>query len=158
MRKFIMKKASASIAALLLTTSAALADDMVVAHPGALKWGPAPPALPKGAQLAVLTGDPGKPGSYVIRVKVPAGYEIPAHWHSTAENLTVLSGAVSVGMGDKLDKKTSTMLQVGSFTYLPAKMNHFLWTSVPAIFQIHAEGPFDIVYVNSSDDPTKPHP
>jgi quercetin dioxygenase-like cupin family protein len=149
--------ASASIAALLLTTYAALADDMVVAHPDTLKWGEAPSVLPKGAQLAVITGDPGKAGSYVIRIKVPAGYQIPAHWHSTAENLTVLSGSVNVGMGDTLDARSSKRLEVGSFTYLPAKMNHFLWTSVPAIFQIHAEGPFDIVYVNPKDDPSKPH-
>jgi quercetin dioxygenase-like cupin family protein len=152
-----MHKASFSIASLLLSTSVGLADDMVVAHPGSLKWGEAPPVLPKGAQLAVITGDPGKVGSYVIRVKVPAGYQIPAHWHSTAENLTVISGVVQVGMGDKLNKGTSTTLVVGSFTYLPAKMNHFLWTNMPAIFQIHAEGPFDIVYVNPSDDPSKPH-
>jgi quercetin dioxygenase-like cupin family protein len=112
---------------------AALADDMIAAHPGTLKWGPAPAFLPKGAQLAVITGDPGKPVSYVIRVKFPAGYKIPAHMHSTAENLTVVSGTVNVGMGDKLDKATSTKLEVGSFTYLPPKMNHFLWTSVPAV-------------------------
>ena len=152
-----MNRASAALAALLLTTSAALADEMIVAHPGTLKWGDAPSVLPKGAQLAVIAGDPGKAGSYVIRVKVPAGYQIPAHWHSTAENLTVLSGSVNVGMGAKLDKRASTKLGLGSFTYLPAKMNHFLWTSVPAIFQIHAEGPFDIVYVNPDDDPSKPH-
>jgi uncharacterized RmlC-like cupin family protein len=149
-----MKGVKASIAALILTTSGALADDMIVAHPDTLKWGEAPSALPKGAQLAVLTGDPGKPGTYVIRVKVPAGYRIPAHWHSTAENLTVISGAVNVGMGAKLDKSASTVLGVGSFTYLPPKMNHFLWTSVAAIFQIHAEGPFDIVYVDPNDDPS----
>ena len=111
-----MKKVTTGIAALLLTTYAALADDMVVAHPGTLKWGEAPSVLPKGAQLAVITGDPGKAGPYVIRVKVPAGYQIPAHWHSTAENLTVLSGAVHVGMGAQLDKRTSARLEVGSFT------------------------------------------
>jgi uncharacterized RmlC-like cupin family protein len=148
---------ASAFTALLLTTFAALADDMVVAHPGALKWQHAPPVLPQGAQLAVITGDPGKAGPYVIRIEIPAGYQIPAHWHSTAENLTVISGSVNVGMGDKLDKRTSTKLGVGSFTYLPAKMNHFLWTSEPAIFQIHAEGPFDIVYVDPNDDPSKPH-
>jgi quercetin dioxygenase-like cupin family protein len=147
--------ANAAVTALLLATSAALADDMIVAHPSTLHWGQAPPALPKGAQLAVISGDPGKPGAYVIRVKVPAGYQIPAHWHSTAENLTVLAGTVNVGMGDKLDKTTSTKLETGAFTYLPAKMNHFLWSSVPAVIQIHAQGPFDIVYVNPQDDPSK---
>jgi uncharacterized RmlC-like cupin family protein len=97
----------------------------------------------------------GKAGPYVIRVKIPTGYQLPAHWHSTAENLTVLSGAVNVGMGARLDEKTSTKLEMGGFAYLPSKMNHFLWASVPTIFQIHAEGPFDIVYVNPNDDPTR---
>jgi hypothetical protein len=30
-----------------------------------------------------------------------------------------------------------------------------LWVSGPAVFQIHAEGPFDIVYANPKDDPSK---
>ena len=152
-----MTRISLSLAALLLTVPAARADDMVVARPDSLKWGNAPSALPKGARLAVIYGNPGDADPYVIRVKVPAGYQLPAHWHSTAESLTVLSGAVNVGMGDKLDRKASTKLEVGGFTYLPAKMNHFLWVSVPTIFQIQAQGPFDIVYANPNDDPSKPH-
>lgn len=145
------------LAALILTVSASLADDMVVAHPDSIKWGAPPPALPKGAQFAVISGDPSKAGPFVVRVKVPAGYQIPAHWHSTAEYVTVLSGAVNLGMGGKLDKKASTALEVGGFAYLPPKMSHFLWASTPATFQVFAQGPFDIVYVNPNDDPTKPH-
>jgi Cupin domain len=152
-----MKKTAIGLFALVLTASSALADDMIVAHPGSLKWSDAPPVLPKGAQLSVITGDPGKAGPYVIFVKVPAGYQIPAHWHSTAENLTVISGVVNVGMGDKLNRNASTKLEVGGFAYLPPKMNHFLWVSGAATFQINAEGPFDIVYANPSDDPSKPH-
>jgi hypothetical protein len=150
-----MKHILIGLAALTITTSAGLANDMIVAHPDSLRWGPAPPVLPKGAEISVIAGDPGKAGSYVIRVKVPANYQIPAHWHSTAENLTVVSGDVNVGMGDRLDKNHSNKLEVGGFIFLPSKMTHFLWTIGPAIFQIHAEGPFDIVYVNPKDDPSK---
>jgi hypothetical protein len=92
-----MKHILIGLTALMITTSAVQADDMIVAHPDSLKWGPAPPVLPKGAEIAVVTGDPSKAGSYVIRVKVPTNYQIPAHWHSQAENLTVLSGVVNVG-------------------------------------------------------------
>jgi len=152
-----MKQIWLGLAALTVTASAALADGIIVAQPDTLRWGDAPPALPKGAQLAVLAGDPSQAGPFVVRVKVPAGYQIPAHWHSTAEDVTVLSGAVNIGMGDKLDKKASTRLDVGGFTSLPPKMNHFLWVSVPAIFEVHAQGPFDIVYANPRDDPTRPH-
>jgi hypothetical protein len=150
-----MKRIWFAIVALPMAPSAGLAAEMVVAHPDDLKWAPAPPVLPKGAQMAVLTGDPSKVGSYVIRIKVPANYQIPPHWHSTAENLTVLSGVVNVGMGDRLDKNKSNQLELGGFIFLPSKMNHFLWTSGPALFQIHAEGPFDIVYANPKDDPSQ---
>jgi hypothetical protein len=138
-----------------MTTSAGLAGEMLVAHPDDLKWGPAPPVLPKGAQIAIITGDPSKAGSYVIRIKIPANYQIPPHWHSMAENLTVLSGVVNVGMGDRLDKNNSNKLEFGGFVFLPSKMNHFLWVSEPAVFQIHAEGPFDIVYANPKDAPSQ---
>ena len=48
-----------------------------------VQWGPAPPILPAGAQLAVLEGNPGaKKGPVVMRLKLPANYNIPAHWHS----------------------------------------------------------------------------
>ena len=112
-------------------------------------------AVAQGRRDAVVTGDPGKAGSYVVRVKVPTNYQITAHWHSKAENLTVLSGDVNVGMGDKLDKNHSSKLEAGGFIFLPSKMNYFLWVSGPAVFQIHAEGPFDIVYANPEDDPSK---
>src|SRR4051794_24890601 len=51
------------------------------------KWGPAPPMLPPGAQIAVLSGDPGKSAPYAVRLKFPANYIIPAHSHPTDENV-----------------------------------------------------------------------
>ena len=39
-----------------------------------IKWTDAPPSMPKGAKVAVLQGDPGKAGPFVIRIKTPAGY------------------------------------------------------------------------------------
>ena len=44
----------------------------VVAAVAEAKWGPAPPLLPPGAQIAVLSGDPGKPAPYAVRLKFPA--------------------------------------------------------------------------------------
>ena len=78
-----------------LSPFAASADDAhVVVGPDKLSWGPAPPSVPKGAQVAVLSGDPGKSGLYALRLKVPAGYKVPAHTHPTDENITVLSGSI----------------------------------------------------------------
>ena len=67
------------------------------------KWGPASPALPPGAQMAVLAGDPGSEGPFVIRIKLPAGYRVPPHWHPVDEHVTIISGTLQLGMGDKFD-------------------------------------------------------
>ena len=47
-----------------------------------------------GAQIAVLEGNPAEKGPITLRLKFPANYNIPAHWHSMTERLTVLSGLV----------------------------------------------------------------
>ena len=113
-------------------------------------------ALPAGAEIAVLEGDPSKKGPVTLRLRFPANYNIPAHWHSMTERVTVLSGAFHVGMGDKLDRHASQMLEPGGFVSLPATMRHFAWTATPTIVQISLEGPFDIFYVNPADNPQKP--
>jgi quercetin dioxygenase-like cupin family protein len=124
--------------------------------PDALKWGPAPPALPKDVQIAVLAGDPGKAGPFVVRLKIPSGAKIPAHQHPTAEGVTVISGELRFGMGDKLDESKAEKLGPGGFVDLPANMNHFAFSGGgETIVQINAEGPFAIKYVNPADDPSK---
>ena len=123
--------------------------------PAGLKWGPAPPTLSAGAQIAVLSGDPTKNTPYVIRLKIPAGYQIPAHHHPTAENVTVLSGSFHAGMGDKLDQKNAATFEPGGFVSMPANINHYAWATSETIVQVHGEGPFEIVYVNPADDPSK---
>src|SRR5438552_11171459 len=57
-----------------------------------IQWGDAPPSLPPGAKMAVLSGDPGKAGAYTLRLKAPDGYKVASHWHPTDENLTIISG------------------------------------------------------------------
>src|SRR3954452_18877456 len=118
-----------------------------------LKWSPAPQSFPAGAQMAVLSGDPTKSGAYVLRLKMPSNYTIPAHHHSQAENVTVLSGTLHAGMGDKLDKKNAIAVEPGGFAALPANMNHYAWASSPTVIQVHGQGPVDIIYVNPADDP-----
>ncbi|HEY2359404.1 MAG TPA: cupin domain-containing protein [Phenylobacterium sp.] len=120
-----------------------------------LKWGPAPAVFPKGAQMAVLSGDPGKAGMFVIRLKMPAGYKIPAHHHPTDEYVTVMSGDFSLGIGDKLDPAKSAALTPGGFAEAPKGMNHYAFTKAGGVVQVSAEGPFAMTYVNPADDPTK---
>lgn len=140
----------------VLSASAALADDMKMPmNDKEMKWGAAPPVFPKGAQVAVLSGDPFKDGPYVLRLKMPAGYKVPAHNHPTTENVTVISGNFHIGMGDKLDEKKGIELTAGGYGEAPAKMNHFAWTTTPTVVQVHGQGPFAITYVNPADDPSK---
>jgi hypothetical protein len=143
--------ASLSLAILVVPLFAQSAHVLVPAD--RVQWGPAPPVLPAGAQIAVLEGNPAEKGTLTLRLRFPAKYTIPPHWHSMAERVTVLSGALNVGMGDKLDRRASQKLEPGGFVSLPAKMNHFAWTAVPTVVQINLEGPFDIFYVNPADNP-----
>ena len=81
----------------------------------ALKWGPAPPGLPPGARVAVVSGNPGGDGPYVVRAKLPTGYKVMPHTHPTDENVTVLSGVFHIAMGDKFDTKKGDALKAGGF-------------------------------------------
>jgi quercetin dioxygenase-like cupin family protein len=144
------------LAILLCLPLTALADDLKPArNADDASWGPAPAVLPKGAQMAVLFGDPTKPGLFIARLKMPAGYKIPAHQHPTDEHLTIVSGSFHGGMGDKLDESKGMKLETGGFISLPAKMNHFAWTTEPSIVEIASDGPFAMTYVSASDDPTR---
>ena len=123
--------------------------------PSALKWGDAPPSLPRGAHAAVVAGDPSQAQPFVLRLQVPAGYRIPPHWHPTAENVTVLSGTVSLGMGDTFDAAAMQDLPAGGFATMPAEMHHYFMAKTAATVQVHGMGPFVVNYVNPADDPTK---
>ena len=82
--------------------------------PDEVTWGPAPDALPPGAMLAVVSGNPGEAGLYTILAKMPAGYKIPAHWHPDDENVTVLSGTFYLGNGETFDKGKMKAMPAGS--------------------------------------------
>jgi quercetin dioxygenase-like cupin family protein len=134
--------------------SAAFAQTAHVLVPAdKVQWGPAPPILPAGAQIAVLEGNPAAKGPITMRLKFPANYNIPAHWHTMTERITVLSGSFHAGMGEKIDRKASQTLEPGGYVMLPANMHHFAWTSAPTVVQINLEGPFDLFYVNPADNP-----
>ena len=120
-----------------------------------IKWGEPPPVFEKGASFAVVAGDPSKPGIYVVRLKMPAGYKIAPHWHPTDEHVTVISGTFALGMGDKFDEKTMKVLPSGGYALLPADMRHFALAKTDSTVQVHGMGPFALTYVNPADDPSK---
>ncbi len=145
---------SGLFAATLLPLTAIAADDHMVVAPEQLKW-VAPAQLPKGAEMAVVAGDPSKEGPYVIRLRVPSGLKFPAHSHPNDESLTVLSGTFHFGMGDKFDENKGEALKAGGFVQASKGMNHYGWSSEDTVVQLHGIGPFGITYVDPADDPSK---
>lgn len=131
------------------------AEDSGVLTPGTLDWQPAPPALPAGAEIAALEGDPFA-GPFTLRLRLPAGYQFPAHTHSLTENVTVISGAVHVGIGAELDRSRATRVPAGGFLSIPAGSAHYAWVEEPTVIQIHATTPFDIEYLDPDEDPRAP--
>jgi hypothetical protein len=84
-------------------SGAAPASHVIVA-PASIAWSDAPPSLPPGAKMAVLAGDPSKPGPFVIRAQVPAGYKVPPHWHPTDEKPDHRLGHRGAGHGRLLER------------------------------------------------------
>jgi quercetin dioxygenase-like cupin family protein len=105
--------------------------------------------------MAMIQGDPKNPGLFAVRFRLPADYKIPPHFHPADEQVTVLAGAINMGMGDKFDTSKATALPRGSFSIVPAKANHFAFTKEETVIQVHGIGPWSITYVNPADDPRK---
>jgi len=124
--------------------------------PGDVQYGPAPAFIPLGAQLAVLEGNPmGTTGDYTIRVKMPDGYRIAPHWHPKRENVTIVSGTLNFGMGDKFDESKMKPFPAGSFAYLDPDMHHYVKAKGETVVQIHGMAPVQFNYINPADDPSK---
>jgi quercetin dioxygenase-like cupin family protein len=124
-----------------------------VVNPATLKWVPAPPSLPAGATMALLTGDPSKEGLFVLRAKFPDGYKVPPHFHPTDEHVTVLKGGLMMGLGEKVDKAAMHAVAVGGYFTAPATKPHYVIAKGETIIQVTAMGPFAVTYVNAADDP-----
>jgi quercetin dioxygenase-like cupin family protein len=118
-----------------------------------IKWGPAPPSIPPGAQAAVLDGDPGKEGMFTLRLKLPKGYHIPPHTHPKPEVVTVISGTFRLGMGKTADQSKAQALPAGSFFALSPGMEHYAFADEDTVVQLNSTGPWGLTYVNPKDDP-----
>jgi quercetin dioxygenase-like cupin family protein len=148
-----------AVALVPMVGAAAAQQAMAPAHTlvtaAELKWGEPPPVFEKGASFTVVSGDPGKTGNFVVRLRMPAGYKIAPHWHPTDEHVTVLSGTLALGMGDTFDKVAMKDLPAGGYALLPADMRHFVRARTAVTVQVAGAGPFVLTYVNPADDPSK---
>lgn len=141
--------------ALLYAHPAIAADDHKVLTPDDVKWGPAPASIPKGAEAAVIYGDPSKEGQFAMRLKLPTGFHIPPHTHPKPEIVTVLSGVLLLGDGAAADQGKTKALPAGSFFAMSPGMQHYVYTDQETVLQLNSVGPWALTYVNAQDDPRK---
>ena len=148
---------SIGLAAIVLLSSTPATSQQPVAGftPAEIQWGDGPALLPRGVKTARLQGSPAEAGPFAVRLKLPAGYKLGAHWHSRDEIVTVLSGTVYFGTGETFDPARGKAYPAGSFVVLPANTPHFTWTKGEAVIQAHGIGPLDFTYVNPADNPQR---
>lgn len=119
-------------------------DEMTMNAAAGLSFQPLEvPGFKSGMRVAVIHGDPMGKGDYTIRLKFPAGYTFPAHYHPNAEHLTVLSGTFLLSMGEK-EGGTLREYQPGDFLYIPPKKPHYGGAKGETVIQLHGIGPFEI--------------
>src|SRR5262245_47338601 len=137
------------IAALIMAAACASSDAQTAgeapiartAQDKALQWGACPPVFPAGCQIAVLHGDPARPNADVF-LRVPGGgYNLPAHRHTSAERMILVSGRLSV----RYQGSPATTLSPGQYAYGPAKLPHqaTCQSAEPCTLFIAFEGPVD---------------
>jgi quercetin dioxygenase-like cupin family protein len=141
-----------AVACTLIGAPATAQADVIV-NAQEIKWGPAPPSIPPGAQAAVLHGDPGKEGLFALRLRLPKGYALPPHTHPKPEIVTVITGTFRLGMGEKADKTKGRALPAGSFFALSPGMAHFGFADEDTVIQLNSTGPWSLTYVDPKDDP-----
>jgi len=131
----------------------AAASAHVMLGPDECVWHDGPASLPPGVKIAMLEGDLVSKGPFTLRAIMPAGYRVPAHFHPADEHVTVLSGSLHMGFGDKLDTSQGRRLPTGGFAVMPAGVHHFAWTDEKTEIQIHGVGPWGITYIDPATDP-----
>ena len=136
-----------------LSAEEAQSAEMRLYSPTSIEWKAGPAAIPPGAKMAVLEGDPTKEGPFVVRFQFPDGYHVPPHTHPKTERATVISGTLYLATGESLDRSSAKKLPAGSFGYWAAGMKHTAWAEGETVIQLHGIGPWQINYINPADDP-----
>lgn len=150
---FVLRRYAAGLAVAIAAPLVwAQTSHHVMVDPAKLDWAPVP-SLPAGAQLAVIEGPMNEAVPFTVRLKFPANYRIPPHWHPAVERVTVLSGTFHMGAGEKFDSASTRALGAGAIAIMPAKSPHYAWTAGETIVQLHGTGPWGITYLNPADDP-----
>jgi quercetin dioxygenase-like cupin family protein len=110
-------------------------------------------------EFDVLSGSPQKAGSpFVIRMKIADGGKILPHWHPVDENITVISGTLFMGRGEKFDQSKGEEMRTGGYMLIPREEKHYMWARGETVVQIHGIGPFRTYWVGPSEEKVKAKP
>jgi mannose-6-phosphate isomerase-like protein (cupin superfamily) len=131
--------------ALLACGASALADASMkptIVTPDSITWMPGTGEIPATVGVAVLEGDPSKPGPFVLRLNIPDGTKFPVHYHDDTERLTIISGTFMAGIGTTFDVSKMVALPAGSYCVLPAGLRHYAMAKGQTVVQLVGNGPF----------------
>jgi hypothetical protein len=67
--------------------------------------------------------------------------------------VTVISGSLNIGFGEKFDEKATHEMPVGTFGYWNTGVPHFGWMRGETVLQLNRVSPWTLTYVNPADDP-----
>jgi quercetin dioxygenase-like cupin family protein len=140
-----------SSSAWLVGASDLTAQDVAAAEP--LRWAVAPPLLPPGAMIAVISGDPADRRQSTIELSMPDGYRMPPHFHPTHERVEVKQGTLLVGMGDRFDAKKTLPLSAGDTINAPPGFHHYSVAKGTTVVSVTFIGPYTITYVHAWEAP-----
>jgi hypothetical protein len=152
-------------AAALLAGTAALPSGLLYAEtdengfiriqPEEVQWKEAPGY--SGVKMAVIAGDPSKPGVYVVRVWFPPGVMSRPHFHPDDRYAIVIKGTWWTGTGETFDPRATKPVKAGGFMKHPAGQVHFDGAKdEEVILQLIGQGPGGTTMIHPEDGHTGP--
>jgi quercetin dioxygenase-like cupin family protein len=132
----------AASAGLLAVSASSEGAEAVQILPDQITWAAAPTEVAPGTEVAVLSGPLDKPGFYAQRVRLKSGGMVTPHTHPDTRYVTVLSGELYVGHGEKMEADQTTKYPAGSYFVVPAGVVHYVWArSGEVVYQESGIGP-----------------
>lgn len=121
-------------------------------------WVLVPPFFARGALISLLAGNPNEVSDVHVQLSFPDGYRMLPHSHPRPLHVQILQGTLRVGIGKRFDLKQTREMAVGDTGTVPANTPYFYAARGWTIIDAKTLGPFQLNYVNPSDDPSRSTP
>ena len=119
--------------------------------PSDLKWSDVP-SLPPGAKIAVIEGPMNEAVPFTVRIRFPADYKLPAHWHPAVERVTVLSGTFHMVVATNLIHRRR-LFSFWKYRDYATEDESLRLDQRRNGRSTQRVGPWGVTYVNPKDDP-----